>query len=609
MALRYGEWWPQVINSTWWLFIAVISIGVPIFIRLGLYRAVVRYMGEQVISTVAKGVGLTTLLLAFIALLNGNPAIPRTSFFIFFGAAFLLVTGSRFLVRRYYQKFQNDGELSKQRVIIYGAGEAGSQVAKAMTYSDRVQPLAFVDDNPTLWGSTINGIPVHNPQDLAILIRRLNIDTILLAMPQLKRTKRFTIIKSLQHLPIEIRSIPGMADLASGRTHMEEFRPIEIDELLGRDQVTPDGKLLQATIRDRAVLVTGAGGSIGAELCRQILQLQPQCLVLFELSEFALYRIEQELLQIVHQHGLKVRVVTILGSVQDSKRLREVLNAFKIQTLYHAAAYKHVPLVEHNLIAGIRNNAFGTLVLTQTARDCGVELVVLISTDKAVRPTNAMGASKRLAELILQALADVNSHTRLCMVRFGNVLGSSGSVVPLFREQITKGGPITLTHKDIIRYFMTIPEAAQLVIQAGAMATGGEVFVLDMGHPVRIYDLACTMIRLSGLEVQDDTHPDGDIAITITGLRPGEKLYEELLVGDNPEPTAHPLIWRAYEKMLPWGQLQPQLIALEQACTSGNVAVVRKLLQQIVVDYTPNSAIVDGVWCAKGDSAGFFKAE
>lgn len=595
LSLRYGQWWPAVISSTWWFFGAIIGIGIPIFIRFGLYRAVIRYMGEQVVLTVAQGVGLTTLILSFLTLLTGTVGIPRASFFIFFSTAFLLVAGSCFVVRSYYHVVHKRTEV-QERAVIYGAGEVGAQVATALAYGHKILPVAFIDDNPSLWGSTVSGIRISAPNDLPTLIQRLNIDTVLLAIPNLRRTKKFALINSLEHLSVQVRTIPEMTTLVSGCSRVDEFREIEIDELLGRDPVTPNADLLYTCIRGKAVLVTGAGGSIGSELCRQILRLAPRRLVLFELSEFALYQIEQELRRIIEKDSLSVEMLAIIGSVHDRIRIYEVLQGCKIHTLYHAAAYKHVPLVEHNLIEGIRNNAFGTKVLAEVALECEVERFVLISTDKAVRPTNVMGASKRLAELILQALAASATTTQFCMVRFGNVLGSSGSVVPLFRGQIARGGPITLTHKDIIRYFMTIPEASQLVIQAGAMAKGGDVFVLDMGNPVRIYDLACTMVRLSGLEVKDAHNPDGDIEIITTGLRPGEKLYEELLIGANAESTAHPLIMRAYETMLPWNELQDLLAALEQTCMRGDAMLARQVLSQIVTGYTPSDEIVDVVW-------------
>lgn len=595
LSLRYGEWWPAIIADAWWSFIAVIAIGVPIFIHFGLYRTVVRYMGEQILWTVAQGVGLTTLLLAFVTLLIGTAGIPRSSFFIFYSTAFLLVVGSRFIIRNYYNTFYKINRIS-ERVAIYGAGNAGAQVAAALLCGHHAMPIAFIDDNPSLWGATVNGIRVYAPNTIPEIIHSLRINTILLAMPKLKRAARFAIVNSLKTLPIQVRTIPGMAELIAAPTNFNTFREIAIEDLLGRDPVTPNQELLHSCIQNKSVLVTGAGGSIGSELCRQILPLLPKRLVLFELSEFALYKIEQELRQISAQAAIAMDIFAIIGSVQDQKRIHSVLQTFAIQTVYHAAAYKHVPLVEQNLIEGIRNNAFGTKILAEAAVACGVERLVLISTDKAVRPTNVMGASKRLAELILQELASSNIKTILCMVRFGNVLGSSGSVVPLFRQQIDQGGPITLTHKEVTRYFMTIPEAAQLVIQAGAMAHGGDVFVLDMGQPMRIYDLACTMIRLSGLEIKDATNSDGDIEIVITGLRPGEKLYEELLIGDNVEPTEHPLISRAMDPKLPPLQLMQALLDLECACNTGDLIQIKQVLNQTIVGYTSTNEIVDVVW-------------
>lgn len=594
LALRYGEWWPIIINDIWWSFIAVIIIGVPIFIRFGLYRAVIRYMSENLFWTVAQGVSLTTILLAFVTLLIGIPGIPRTSFFIFFGTSFLLVAGSRSIIRSCYHSIYKTNTI-RDRVAIYGAGNAGVQVATALLWGNHAVPVIFIDDNVTLWGATVNGILVNNPNNLPTIIEKLHINTILLAIPKLTRARRFEIIQFLEKLPVQVRTIPGMAELVSGQKYLDNFREIAIEDLLGRDPVIPNRELLRSCIYNKSVLVTGAGGSIGSELCRQILRLQPKNLVLFEISEFALYTIAQELTYINETSAIDVKIFPVIGSIQNKLRITEVLNTFTIQTVYHAAAYKHVPLVEQNLIEGIYNNVFGTKMLAEAAISCGVERLVLISTDKAVRPTNVMGASKRLAELILQALATPEVTTRLCMVRFGNVLGSSGSVVPLFRQQIERGGPITLTHKEITRYFMTIPEAAQLVIQAGAMAQGGEVFVLDMGQPIRIYDLACTMIRLSGLRVKNTVN-DGDIEIITTGLRPGEKLYEELLIGNNVTPTEHPLIMCTEEPKLSSEQLAVVLLELEYACNIRNLIQIRQILSQAIIGYVPEHEIVDVVW-------------
>jgi FlaA1/EpsC-like NDP-sugar epimerase len=585
LSLRYGEWWPVVIIDIWWSFITVIIIGIPIFIHLGLYQTVIRYMSEHLLWLIAKGIALITLLLAFVTLLIGIPGIPRTSFFIFGSTAFLLISSFRFIIRSYYHAVYKVNTM-RNKVAIYGADNTGIQVATALLYSNQIEPVAFVDDNETLWGTVINGIRVYAPNELTNLITTLNINILLLAMPHLSRTKRFEIIRNLQSLPIQVRTIPGMTELVAGSIRLNKLREISIEDLLGREPVIPNAELLRNCIENKSVLVTGAGGSIGSELCRQILRLYPKQLVLFELSEFALYTIEQELIQIGIKESITIPIFPILGSIQNQSRVNEILTAFAIQTVYHAAAYKHVPLVEQNVIEGIRNNVFGTKILVETAMKCGVNHFVLISTDKAVRPTSIMGASKRLAELILQSLAmKENITTRLCMVRFGNVLESSGSVVPLFRRQIANGGPITLTHKEVTRYFMTIPEAAQLVIQAGAMARGGDVFVLDMGQPICIYDLACTMIHLSGLKVKQ-TANDGGIEIVITGLRPGEKLYEELLINTQAQSTEHPLIMRNNEPQLSNEQLTQMLLELEQACDTGDVMKIQKILSHLAIGYS-----------------------
>ncbi|HGT9575359.1 TPA: polysaccharide biosynthesis protein, partial [Shigella sonnei] len=447
--------------------------------------------------------------------------------------------------------------------------------------------------------AVIHGVTVYPSDKLSYLVDRYGIKKILLAMPSVSKSQRQKVITRLEHLPCEVLSIPGMVDLVEGRAQISNLKKVSIDDLLGRDPVAPDAKLMAENITGKAVMVTGAGGSIGSELCRQIVRYKPAKLVLFELSEYALYAIEKELSALCDKEVLNVPVIPLLGSVQRQNRLQMVMKSFGIQTVYHAAAYKHVPLVEHNVVEGVRNNVFGTLYCAESAIESGVETFVLISTDKAVRPTNTMGTTKRLAELVLQALSARQSQTRFCMVRFGNVLGSSGSVVPLFEKQIAQGGPVTLTHRDIIRYFMTIPEASQLVIQAGAMGHGGDVFVLDMGDPVKIYDLAKRMIRLSGLSVRDDKNPDGDIAIEVTGLRPGEKLYEELLIGDSVQGTSHPRIMTANEVMLPWQDLSLLLKELDQACHDFDHERIRSLLLQAPAAFNPTDDICDLVWQQK----------
>lgn len=469
----------------------------------------------------------------------------------------------------------------------------------ALLQGNEFYPVAFIDDDPAKQGCVIQGCTVYHSAQLPTLIDHHGVQKILLAMPSSTRARRQEVINALEPLSCEVLSIPGMADLVNGSARIDQLNEVSIDDLLGRDPVEPVATLMEANITGKAVMVTGAGGSIGSELCRQILRCRPSTLVLFELSEYALYVLHKNLREQCQREEIETDLVPLLGSVQRQHRLKTVMQSFRIQTVYHTAAYKHVPLVEFNIIEGVRNNVFGTLYAAQAAIEVGVETFVLISTDKAVRPTNTMGASKRLAELILQALTREKHSTRFCMVRFGNVLGSSGSVVPLFRQQIDKGGPITLTHPDIIRYFMTIPEAAQLVIQAGAMGEGGDVFVLDMGQPLRIMELAKRMIRLSGLTLRDEQRPDGDIAIEVTGLRPGEKLYEELLIGDDARGTEHPRIMVAQESWLPWSRLRPLLASLDDACHRFDQQQVRDILMHAPAAFEPTDGICDLVWLAK----------
>ncbi|EKF2657177.1 polysaccharide biosynthesis protein, partial [Shigella sonnei] len=550
------------LSAPMWFAAAILTIfTVFIFIRIGLYRAVLRYVSAKIMLLIPVGILASTLSLVVISY-SLSIMLPRTVVGIYFLVLLLLTSGSRLLFRM----ILNYGVKGSAPVLIYGAGESGRQLLPALMQAKEYFPVAFVDDNPRLHKAVIHGVTVYPSDKLSYLVDRYGIKKILLAMPSVSKSQRQKVITRLEHLPCEVLSIPGMVDLVEGRAQISNLKKVSIDDLLGRDPVAPDAKLMAENITGKAVMVTGAGGSIGSELCRQIVRYKPAKLVLFELSEYALYAIEKELSALCDKEVLNVPVIPLLGSVQRQNRLQMVMKSFGIQTVYHAAAYKHVPLVEHNVVEGVRNNVFGTLYCAESAIESGVETFVLISTDKAVRPTNTMGTTKRLAELVLQALSARQSQTRFCMVRFGNVLGSSGSVVPLFEKQIAQGGPVTLTHRDIIRYFMTIPEASQLVIQAGAMGHGGDVFVLDMGDPVKIYDLAKRMIRLSGLSVRDDKNPDGDIAIEVTGLRPGEKLYEELLIGDSVQGTSHPRIMTANEVMLPWQDLSLLLKELDQAC-------------------------------------------
>lgn len=581
-ALRLSTWIPDLKDGVWLLFIAPM-ISIPIFIRLGLYRAILRFLGHQAINAVFKGVLISALMMILATTVFNLQGIPRSIYIIYFGTAFLLLGGTRHLIRRYYHITQNNNG-QRINVAIYGAGKSGAQLAQALFNSPEYRPVLLLDDRDTLQKAFVHSLEVHNPDELHDLIEQYQLKQILLAIPSASPERRQSILRSLEPLPVHVRSIPGMAELVAGKS-IDAIREISIDELLGRPPVTPEQELLEHCIHNKSVMVTGAGGSIGSELCRQIIKLQPNKLVLFEISEFALYQIEQEL-RTNASGQTRPGIIPVIGSVQNPALLKKILTQHSIQTLYHAAAYKHVPLVEHNPVEGIRNNVFGTWHTAHTAYQTGIEHFILISTDKAVRPTNIMGASKRMAELGLQALAQQADKTTFSMVRFGNVLGSSGSVVPLFRKQIKAGGPLTVTHQDIIRYFMTIPEAAQLVIQAGSMAKGGEVFLLDMGDPVKIVDLARRMLRLSGLSEKTEENPDGNIEIQFSGLRPGEKLYEELLIsGDGAANTQHPRIFQAHEESISYQQYQTMLDRLNRACEQGNMNTIHQLLATYVSGY------------------------
>lgn len=585
LALRFETWTPDIGAYQSQMLVAPL-LAIPIFFRLGLYRAVIRFMEDRVVFVVAGGVTLSVLLLAAGMALTHTPSVSRGVLAIYWLLAILYVGAARFLARSYFLRAER-GQDSRVRIAIYGAGRAGTQLAYALRAGREYLPLAFFDDSPALKKTEVAGLRVYSPDEMTAVLAAKDIHELLLAIPSASRARRAEVIDRLEGLHCKVKLVPGMSDIVSGTVAVDAIREVEIEDLLGREAVAPDPSLLGRCITGKVVLVSGAGGSIGSELCRQILRLQPTRLVLMEISEFALYSIEQELVALCKRLGASVELVPIMGSVTHQHRNEIVMKSFGVQTVYHAAAYKHVPLVEHNPIEGLRNNALGTRRMAEAAMEAGVETFVLISTDKAVRPTNVMGASKRLSELILQALAKRGGGTRFCMVRFGNVLGSSGSVVPLFRKQIAVGGPITLTHADITRYFMTIPEAAQLVIQAGSMGLGGEVYVLDMGKPVKIIDLARRMVHLSGLEVRDVEHPDGDIAIEIVGLRPGEKLYEELLIGENVEGTSHPLIMRAYEHELEWVRLNELLAMLDEASRAFDYERVLAVLSSLVQEYIP----------------------
>ena len=587
-------------NSQFWLLLfSLIPISLLVNVRLGLYRAVIRFISSKAAASIALAVTFSTLALILLSFYL-HISLPRTVPVVFAAFLMILIGGSRFSMRTILSNSEYGH--SKEPVIIYGAGSSGRQLAQSLIQGHEYTPVAFIDDDARIQKSVIQGITVFHRDEINKLIEKWQVKRILLAMPRDNKKRIGKVLGRLENLSVEILSIPGSADLVSGKAKIDELHDVSIDDLLGRDSVAPNKALLQENIKNKVVMVTGAGGSIGSELCRQILKQRPKKIVLMELSEFALYSINGELQKLASKLDYDLTVVPLLGSVQHKNRLLTIMRTFGVQTIYHAAAYKHVPVVEHNVIEGVRNNIFGTLFVAEAAIEAQVETFVLISTDKAVRPTNVMGTTKRMAELVLQALADktakAKGKTRFCMVRFGNVLGSSGSVVPLFREQIKNGGPVTVTHPEIIRYFMTIPEASQLVIQAGAMGKGGDVFVLDMGDPVKIADLAAKMIRLSGMTVIDSMNPDGDIVIEYTGLRPGEKLFEELLIGDDITQTDHRRIMSAHETWLPWGELESILLKLDEACHQFDHEGIRRLLLQAPTGFVPKDGICDLVWNA-----------
>lgn len=605
-GLRLDQW--QLFAPSHWLP-TVVSLGfaLPLFVVFGLYLAIFRYAGSAALMAVVRAMLLYGALFSLVFAVMSVSGVPR-AIGIIQPVLLLFGVGASRIAARYFlganqRRFRRH---SLPRILIYGAGAAGRQVAAALSNGGEMVAVGFIDDDKTLQGNTINGLPVFDPKKLQAVINKWDVTDVLLAIPSVTRAQRNEVIAALQPFSLRVRTLPGLMDLAYGRVQAADIRDLDVEDLLGRDPVAPNHTLLNKNILNKVVLVTGAGGSIGSELCRQIIQLSPATLLLVEQNEFALYSIHQDLLARFGDE-IKVKVVALLASVRDFERMSEIMATWHPHTVYHAAAYKHVPLVEHNPAEGIKNNVMGTLTAARAALENHVDDFVLISTDKAVRPTNIMGASKRLAEMILQAMAqdqfspsDIDAiparhPTRFSMVRFGNVLGSSGSVVPKFRQQIKEGGPITLTHADITRYFMTIPEAAQLVIQAGAMACGGDVFVLDMGEPVRILELAHRMVELSGLSIKDDAHPNGDIEIVVTGLRPGEKLYEELLIGGNPESTAHPRIMKAHEDYLSWAELKTKLNALSIALDLNDVATLRAMLVDLALGYQPSGEVVDWI--------------
>ncbi|MCW2099051.1 UNVERIFIED_ORG: FlaA1/EpsC-like NDP-sugar epimerase [Pseudomonas psychrophila] len=603
-----------------WLFVAAPLVAIPLFIRFGMYRAVMRYFGNDALIAIIKAVSLSALILAVVVYWysNHDNVVPRSIIFNYWWLSLIMLGGLRLAMRQY---FLGDWFAAAQhvpftsrddglpRVAIYGAGAAGNQLVAALRMGRLMRPVAFIDDDDSIADRIISGLQVFKAENIQKMIDRTGAQELLLAIPSSSRARRREILGLLEGFPLHVRSVPGFMDLASGRVKVDDIQEVDIADLLGRDAVPAQAELLEHCIQGKCVLVTGAGGSIGSELCRQILSLKPTTLLLYEHGEFNLYSILSELEQRVNCESLMVRVLPILGSVRNPQKLLDVMKTWHVDTVYHAAAYKHVPMVEHNVAEGVQNNVMGTLYTAQAALQSGVANFVLISTDKAVRPTNVMGSTKRLAEMTLQALSQeiapvlfgdsakvsrVNK-TRFTMVRFGNVLGSSGSVIPLFHKQIKAGGPLTVTHPKITRYFMTIPEAAQLVIQAGSMGQGGDVFVLDMGEPVRIVELAEKMIHLSGLSVRSEKNVHGDITIEFSGLRPGEKLYEELLIGDNVAATQHPMIMRANEDMLTWDELKDRLTQLMDAVRQDDYVLVRQILSNTVSGYSPEGEIVDWV--------------
>ncbi len=604
-----------------WLFGIAPLIAVPFFIRFGMYRAVMRYFGNDALMAIAKAVTLSALLLSLAVYWRSDApkVIPRSMVFNYWWLSLVLIGGLRLVMRQYFMgdwfspdsltKFKGrDAGLPK--VAVYGAGAAGNQLVAALRLGRGMRPVAFIDDDPNLYNRSISGLRVYSPKHIQQMIDETGCNEILLAIPSASRARRREVLETLEHYPLHVRSVPGFMDLASGKVKVEDIQEVDIADLLGRDAVPPQQALFERCIRGKVVMVTGAGGSIGSELCRQIISNKPKALLLFEHSEFNLYSIHIELERAIERASLPIKLVPILGSIRNPDRLLDVMRTWQVETIYHAAAYKHVPMVEHNVAEGVLNNVLGTMNTAQAAVQAGVANFVLISTDKAVRPTNVMGSTKRVAEMILQALsretapvlfnADGAVHhvnkTRFTMVRFGNVLGSSGSVIPRFYQQIRSGGPVTVTHPKITRYFMTIPEAAQLVIQAGSMGQGGDVFVLDMGKPVKIAELAEKLIHLSGLSVRSEKCPHGDIAVEFTGLRPGEKLYEELLIGDNVSPTEHPMIMRADEEYFTWDVLRGVLAKLLKAVEQDDYPQVRVLLREVVSGYVPEGEIVDLIY-------------
>ncbi len=601
-SVRKGAFYLPENALLWVVLAAAPIIAVTTYHALGLYRLVTRFIGRRGAWQILLATCLSVLLWGLVVLMTigtGDPSrvVPRSTILLYGLFAFLLVWSSRELatfVLVGQREAKQRAVLDKRRVVIYGAGDLGVRLLEALRREGSCEPVGFIDDTPSLIGQRIGNLKVFKVDKLPRLIERDQVKDVLLALPERHRRERREAIKAISVHPVRVKTVPSMEDIATGRVAIADLKPIDIDDVLGRDPVPPDVSLLSRPVRGKSVLVTGAGGTIGGELARQIVRQQPQTLVLLDSSEAALYTVETEINDALDRqlaHVPRPVIVGVLGSVLDSEFLQKTIERHRVETIYHAAAYKHVPIVEANPIVGLRNNTFGTVVLAEVAAKTGVERVVLISTDKAVRPTNVMGASKRLAELVFQAYAQASPGTIFSMVRFGNVLGSSGSVVQRFKQQIKDGGPVTVTDPKVVRYFMSIPEAATLVIQASAMAKGGEVFVLDMGEAIKIDDLARTMIRLMGLEVQDEQNPDGDIRISYIGLRPGEKLYEELLLDERTTPTEHPRIRRNNEPSLTLGELRDALQSLQAAMAAGRIDSIRTVLSRTVEGYRPGSKL------------------
>jgi FlaA1/EpsC-like NDP-sugar epimerase len=602
----------------WHVYQIAPCLMLPIFLRFGLYRAVFRYTGIAAMVSIAKAVAFYGLIFFGFLVWIGLPGVPRSVGVLQPLLLFSMVGGSRAFARLWLSQADGDRKYQRDsRMLIYGAGAAGAQIADVLQQRRQFTIIGFLDDNPEMQGKLINDLKVYHASDVETVIGLFDVTDVLLALPSTTRARRNEILDNLRRFHVHVSSLPDLTDLARGKVMLADIHELDILDILGREPVPPNPALISRNITDKVVLVTGAGGSIGSELCRQILPARPACLLLLDHNEFSLYDIHRDLQERMQVLGLDIEVIPLLGSIKDYERIAQICRTWRPRTIYHAAAYKHVPLVEHNPAEGIRNNVFGTFNVARAAIEHGARDFVLVSTDKAVRPTNIMGATKRVAELVLQALADapspgftatgahdgVHHQTRFSMVRFGNVLDSSGSVVPLFRQQIKTGGPITLTDPEVTRYFMTIPEAAQLVIQAGAMTEGGDVFLLDMGQPVRIIDLAYRMVQLSGLSVRDHNKPDGDIDIQVTGLRPGEKLYEELLIGETAQQTAHPRIMKANEDFLPWPELKLHLEQLSHVVEKNDVAAIRSLLAKLVAGFASSGEIVDWVNSARSPAS------